>query len=341
MKLIAGIDDLSLDNRTFDVSREEIQRICRFFSMGELDHFEKEKGTVISHSNHFVYAATDQGQFALKFYPAKAARSIMMEYAQNRFLRARHFQTALMYAGHQGQASVPSNGRCASCYSFIDGVPVWKRINQLNTIQQVNASLLSLKEILSSGKDRIPCQEQESLPKTINTLIKISRQNSPYDQETMINASLKDAFQSYQQHQRSFKRQRLHNNANLTNFLIQKNKAYCLDLSHIREDYDLADLASLIISCLFFEIASSTIKKITDNYFTQDKTGPKDLLVLNTLIKAGLIREYLKNIQRENSVEFASPAPGLRKIYLSQLAKRKRTISDELKKNKDNRKFML
>ena len=141
---------------------------------------------------------------------------------------------------------------------------------------------------------------------------------------------------TYQKYQPLFTRQRQHNNASLTNFLISKKTVIALDLSHIREDYALSDLASLVISCLFFNTPVKTIKIITQDYFARHQTGPEYFPVLNTLVRTGLVTEYLKNIQREISLKPSAYPAALARSYTSQLSKRKRSITAVLKKMNDN-----
>lgn len=330
--LFAGIDNLSLDKRKFDPSRDDIERVCRFFAVGKLRHYEKEKGIIVSHSNFFAFAATTRGRYALKFYPPDAAKPIVIEYAVNRILVNQHFPTPIMYAGHGRQPFFAGNGRLAACYSYIDGLPAWQCIKQRNTIRQVNAAMLSLKNILSINMGRIPFLKQESFTTTAKALAQASRALAPYDQKEMIDVILQDACRSYRHHRLLFTRQLVHNNINLTNILIYKKTVYVLDLSHIREDYALCDLAGLVISCLFFNIPVATIKTIVKDYFTQHKIETEHSLVLNTLVKIGLIREYLKNVQREKSPGLSAYPPDLVRTYISHLSDRKKSITAVLKK---------
>lgn len=328
--LFAGIDNLSLDKRKFDPSRDDIRRICRFFSIGQLQHYKKERNIIVSHSNFFVFVATTHGQYALKFYPPDAAKTIAIEYALNRVLTGQHFPTPAMYTGQGGQPFFPSNDRLAACYYYIDGSEAWQDIKQRGTIHKINTAMLSLKNILSVNTGRIPLPKQDSFLTTTKALAQASGLMAPYDQKETIEASLKNACRTYQDHRRLFTRRWLHNNANLNNFLLYKKTVYTLDLSHIREDYILSDLASLIISCIFFDIPSTTVKTIVKNYFTRHKLEPKHSLVLNSLIKIGLIGEYLKNIQREKSVELSAYPPNLVRTYKTHLEKRKKTITAAL-----------
>jgi len=328
--LFAGIDDMSLDTRPFAPSGEDIQSICRFFSIGKLRHYEKEKGISVSHSNFFVFAATTQGQYALKFYPLNANKTVTVEYAINRLLTKQHFPTPAMYAGLNGQPFLASNDRLATCYSYIEGLEAWKVIKQRDTIGAINTALLSLKNILSLNAGRIPFLKQKNLITTAKDLAQAFKRTAPYDQKDTIEAALKEACLTYQQHQQLFTRQCLFNNANLNNFLINKKIVYTLDLSHIREDYILSDLSSMVISCLFFNVPAAGIKLIIKDHFTRHKIKPEQSLVLNTLVKIGLVQEYLKNIQREKSIKFSSYPSNLENTYLTHLSQRKKSITAAL-----------
>ena len=329
--LWAGIDSLSLDKRNFDPSRGDIEGICRFFAIGMLQHFEKEKNISVSHSNFFVFAATTQGAYALKFYPRNASKIITREYALNRILTHHHFPTPIMNAGLDGQPFVLSNDLLVTCYSYIKGIPVWHDIKHIKTIHQINAALLLLKNILSTSKERIPLQKQERLTTTINGLVQESRSLAPYTHKKIIDASLKDSCRIYQRHQPLFTRQCLHNNAGLTNFLIDQKTVYTLDLSHIKEDYILSDLASLVISCLFRSIPVKTIKTIVKDYFTQHNIGSEGLIVLHALLKIKIISEYLRNIKYEKNLKLSVPSPGLAHTYMPHLLAYKKIAAPLLK----------
>jgi len=346
--LLAGVDNLLLDNRKFDPSRDDIENICRFFSIGKLLHYEKEKGINVSHSNFFVFVVTSHGEYALKFYPKYAAQIITIEFALNRILAIHHFQTPNMYTCHGAQPFFTSNDLLATCYSYINGVPACHHIKQRNTIRQINAAMLSLKNILSTTKGHLPFLKQASqgpyagmFLTTINNLVQESRLIAPYDPKKVIDTTLQDACQTYQRHQLLFTRQWLHNNANLTNFLIYKKTIYTLDLSHVQEDYVLSDLASLVISCLFLDITKTTIKAIVKDYFTQHKIKSEHFLVLNTLVKIGLIKEYLKIIRREKSIELPTYPPDLVRTYLFHSSARKKSITALLKKMVDSARFIV
>jgi Ser/Thr protein kinase RdoA (MazF antagonist) len=323
--LFAGVDNASLDTRVFNPSALVIERVCRFFSIGEIKHTKQEPGLVVSHSNFIVFVTTTSGKYVLKFYPPDSAKSIAIEYAINRFLKNRGFPTPTMHAGEG--PFLDSDGRLATCFSYINGQPAWQNLKQPKTIIKINGALVSLKDILSTGQGRIPFPKQKPLIPTIDELAQTSRESAPFNQKKMIDASLQEACQSYQKHKSLFIRQALHNNANLTNFLIDKETVYLLDLSHVREDYALADLSSLIISSLFLNIAKKTIRMISKAYFKQNKIGPEYLPALHTLFQIGLIKEYLKNSRRENSTDFSAYPTRLVRTYRSQLSARQKLIA--------------
>ena len=176
--LFAGIDNISLDKRNFNPSQNDIEHICRFFSIGKLKHFEKENGIIVSHSNFFVSVVTARGQYALKLYPADAAKAIAIEYAVNRFLIDHQFPTPIMYAGPDGQPFLTSNDRLATCFSYINGLQAWQQIKQRNTIIQINTAMLSLKNILSTTQGRIPFLKQEGFVAAIDALTQPSQQRA-------------------------------------------------------------------------------------------------------------------------------------------------------------------
>lgn len=325
-KLFAGIDNITFDTRHFDPSKKDILNICRFFALGELQNFEKEKGVRVSHSNHFVFLKTTQGEFALKFYPSDAANMIATEFAMNRFLTKHDFLTPTIQAGKNGQPSLSCNGRLAACYTYIKGAQAWQHIHKPKIIHQINNALFLLKEILLSSDREIPIFKQKRFSETINEAAKISRSIPSYDQKGLIESTLIQLSRLFRDHQALFKRQRLHNNATLTNFLIIRGNVYTLDLTHIQEDYIFSDLAAMLISCFFLDMPRRTNITIIDNYFTQHKIKKNHNLVLGALVKIGLIREYLKNVRRERSMCLLTHPEEIVRKYLFHLKSRKKLL---------------
>ncbi len=339
--LFAGIEHLSQDKRYFEPSQDDIEHICRFFSIGKLKHYKKEHGIVIAHSNFFVFAETTQGQYALKFYPPETAPSITIEYAVNRFLIKQHFPTPVMHAGKGGRPFISSHGCLATCFTFIKGQPPWRKITQRSTIIRLNATMLSLKKLLSTTQGRIRFLKQENFMTAVTALTRLSRAQAPYRQKELLNSSLLNACRTYKLHQSLFTRQCLHNNTTLTNFLIAKKTVYTLDLFHIREDYVLSDLANLVISCLFLEVPAQTIHAFVQNYLIQHEMGPELLPVLNTLVKIGLIREYLKSVHREKSADLSTYPPNDVRTYRFHLSARQKAIAAVLRKMNDPSRFIV
>ncbi|MDZ4243133.1 MAG: phosphotransferase, partial [Candidatus Omnitrophota bacterium] len=315
-------------------------RACHFFSIGKLRYYKKEGGGDFIHTNPLIFVVTSQGKHTLKFYPLDAAKQIVIESAVNRYLINQRFPTPAMHMGHDGQPFWASNGRLAACYSYVDGFPVWERIGQRNVVRKINTALLSLKNFLSRA-EHIPFKKEENLTTLIKKLANSSCALAPYDQKEMIDAFLLCAGQTYQYHGLLFTRQRLHNDANLTNFLVHKKTIYALDLSHVREDYALADLASLVLSCIYFGAPLTMVKIAAKDYFTQHKIAHKFSPVLNTLVRIGLIDNYIGKIEREKSMDLPAYPPDLRRTHISQLLARKKIIIAVLKKMRDNPRFLV
>ncbi len=334
--LFAGIDSPLLDTKTLNISREDIEAVCDFFSIGKLRHYEKEKNVTVSHSNFFVFVETDRGQYALKFYSTSTERNIPIEYLINRFLVNNNFPTPAMHASRSRRTFLAVKDRLAACYSFIDGTPLWKHINHPKIIHQLNSTILILKKILSTAPASIPRLKQRNYAEIFSNALHASKEFAPYDQKKLIDTCLLDASRNYRHHQRTFTRQWLHNNTTLTNFIFYKETIYILDLSHIWEDYALIDLVTLIISCLYLSIPGKTTEAIIQNYFVQHTLGQEYLPVLNALLKFELAEEYLKYVRREKSVLPAALPQDLVDTYLFHLSERKKSIAVMLEKMNDN-----
>ncbi len=339
--LFAGIENVRFDQRRFDPSRDDIEHICRFFSLGKLKHFKKDPGLLVAHSNFFVMAETARGRYALKFYPPDEARSLTIEYAVNRLLISRHFATPVMHVGINGKPMLPSNGRLTACFSYIDGVQPWQLIKDPQVIKQLNAVMLSLKHILTESSGRVPFLKQDSLTATVSSLNDASRQAARYENQKLIHAVLTEICRIFQDNQPLFRRQLLHNDTTLTNFLIDKKTAYLLDLSHIREDYALSDLANLVISCLFLDVPAATTRKVVRDYLVQHKMDRNNIVVLNAIVKLGLVRDFLKSLARERSDELCQNSPDFVKSYLFHLSVRKEFIISVLRKMNDPSTFIV
>ncbi len=330
--LFAGIDNITFDTRQFDPSKDDILNICRFFALGKLQYFEKEKSVTVSHSNHFVFLRTTTGEFALKFYPPDSGNMLAAEFAINRYLIHHDFLTPTMLAGKNGQPSLSSNSRLATCFTYIEGTPAWLYIHKPQVFRQINKAMSSIKRIVSSLHKDIPILKQDNFAKMANDAAQASRSIPTYDQKELIESTLIKTCRSFGDHQPLFERQCLHNNATLTNFLVAGKDVYTLDLTHIREDYILSDLGALIVSCLFLDTRKNIIRLIIEDHFKQHKIPKERIVVLNTLVKIYMIREYLKNIQNERSINANDPRQRTAKDYLAHLKARNKLIVGVLSK---------
>jgi len=326
--LFSGI---RFNERSFEPSRSDIERICRFFSLGKLKHHQKEKGISVYHGNPLVFVGTSLGEFVLKFYSTVRAPKIEAEYTLNTILLKHRFPTPAMHAGYNGQPFFSTNDKLATCFSYIDGLPLWEKLSDKHTIRQVNTILFLLKNILSIAHRKIFLEKQPALAATLNAMAKNSRAMAPYNRKETIDETLLEAGRVYQSHQSLFARQRLYNNANFGNFLIKDKTTYLLDLEHIQEDYVLTDLACLVISYIYLNAPIALIKTVTKDYFARHKIKSNYLPVLNTLIKIRLIKRYLENIHREKSRNPFDCSPNLMHSYRSHLTSGQKLIASALR----------
>lgn len=339
-EVLAGVDNRMFDTRIFEPSRDDIENACRFFQIGKIQEYSKEHGLQVSHSNFISFVQTTRGRYALKFYPREAQAAIVMEQAVNRILIENGFATPLMLKGRNGQASLPAHGRLAVCYAYADGSPAWKHIHEAKTIRLINSALVAMKEILSANARRLgPSLKPKPLNVSIDQLAKSARALGSFPGQDKVNASLLEACRTYQQHRTLFIPRWLHNNAGLGNFLMKGSTVVTLDLSHVCPDYEFSDLAGMIISCLFFNVAANTMDAAAEDYCARHGAGhflPKSrqrwhqFPVLRTLVKLGLVKEYLKNAQRQLSLPGRLEAKELKAAYGAQLSKRQRTIAAAL-----------
>ena len=325
-KLFSGPDHISFDIRPFNPSKNDIEELCLFFSIGKLKCFQKEKDIIISHSNFFIFVETTSGQYALKFYPIQHNQILMFEHTINRLLLTHHFSTPKMYVGKNGKPFLISNNRLASCFSYIKSQQAWTEINQKNIIKKINTEMFTLKKILKLHLKTVPFRKAENLMSKITNLTKKSQTLGTYDQKKLITASLKAVCQTYQHNLSLFSRQHIHNNSNLANFLISKETIYTLDLSHICEDYSLSDLSSLITSCLLLSVPKKTIRTLVHDYFIQHKI-PLELPVLDTLIQIELIQKFLLCLHRLKSIDFSAYEKNFADSYQSYLSNHMLLIS--------------
>ncbi|MBF0512261.1 MAG: hypothetical protein HQL13_08055 [Candidatus Omnitrophica bacterium] len=326
-----SIDEIAFDTRPFTCTRDDVKKTCSFFQIGKLQTFEIEKDVAISHTNFFVFVKTSQGAWGFKFYPRPMAKSIGLEYALNHFLVAHHFPTPLMRRGMNKHPFIATNNMLATCFAYIKGQQVWQKINQKTVITQINSNLVTFKKHLSSLPQTIPLRKAPLLTNTIHSLIKTAHNIKSFSQQKFIMSLLRKKLKQYQEHKPLYIRRYLHNNASLTNFLVDKTEVYTLDLSHVCEDYHLADLASLVISCLFFNVPQKIITTIEQDYFIQNKLKGQYACVLNTLVTIGLIQEYLKNSRREISPAPANCPKDVHRHYLKHLTERQKIIFSALK----------
>ncbi len=295
---------------------EEIQQICRFFDLGRPLHFEN-KMSGLPHAHGLGLAKTSKGKFVIKCYPAYAAQRISLEYAINRILTQRRFPTPAMHAGPPHRPFCRISHQLFCCYDFIDGDHAWQSIQSRDTFRQINGNLIGIKNTLAPLKGRLPFLRQESLAAKIKDLSQKSKILKTYDHKNLIEGHLKNICRAFESQRRAFARQWLHNCATLTNFLKFKSKIYVIDLEHVREDYVLADLASLVLSCLSVDVKKDvplfTIQAVIKDHYAQLRPSEEDLAVVRALFLLGLVKEYLHYIRA-----CRLPGPASQQLSLKQ-----------------------
>lgn len=338
-EIMGGIDHISMDTRRFNPSQMDIEHVCRFFALGKLLAFEKEKHITVSHSNFFVFASTSQGNFALKFYPTSLSKNILHEYALNRYLVLRKFSTPAMLASPDGKPSVPSCGHLAACFEFIDGQQAWEHIQTKSVQIQINANIRLLKTILLPLSGSKLIDPHDNFAVRIKNLMQTASLLKPFKYEDYIRLELNHIAQEFNTHQKLFLRETLHNNVTLMNIIISKGRMFLLDLSHIKEDYRLSDLVALVLSCHFMKVSPKIIQAMIKQYFNAHGLTKIHKPILNAQLRLSFIREYLKNTAREKNQQgrCAMPASQI-KLYAYYLAERAKHMIELLRHSKPAKK---
>ncbi len=333
-------DNLYFDQRKFDPTHQEITKVCAFFGLGRLQGFEKEKNIAFSHSNFIVFAQTSKGCFALKFYPPYALQSIKTEWVINQILIRQSFPTPAMYSNPGKGPCIACHGRLAACYSYIKGQPAWQILNKRGLFPNIIGILFVLKNLLSRHAAKIPLPFSKDLALTISDLTRESKDLMPYDHQELVQSILINSLKSFRQNRGSFICQGLHNNASLSNFILNAKGLYALDLAHVQEDYRGKDLVSLCVSCLFFGLSQGAIRTIVKQYFLIHGLKPEYHTVFQTLFDVDLIKEYLKNVRREKAVDGQQASQYIRQYRLA-LAQRKKSITGLWKKSSRSAAFLI
>lgn len=303
-------------NMDFEPSWNELEEICQFFELGTLRKPQKKRKPCFPHANPMVFVETSRGQFVFKFFRENDLTNIAFEYAVNRALCARQFPTPAMSKGRRGRPFVKSAGRLAACYAFVDGFSAWKVLRHPQTVRRINLSLRSLKDHLSATRISMSWPRQAGLAETVRQLTRWSRAAARFEGSGILEQSLLEACRVYQRHRRLFGRQRIHSDANLSNFLMHDDTAYVLDLEHIREDYALNDLSSMVVSGIL-SMPVPALKAMIKDYFDVHDLAAENRVVLDALVKISLVKECLGSCEQHRKESLAailknlSAAPGL------------------------------
>jgi len=334
----AGVDCIRLDTRNWDIAKDDIAEVCRAFRLGNIKRYEKEPNIAVSHSNFFVFLATTRGAYAIKLYPANEEKALTAELILNRLLIKNKFPTPAMHLTIDRSAFLRLNQHRAACFDFINGEPVYRHRLDNETILQINERILQLKEILSRSVLPTRLLQTTSFPGRITSLLQTARQIAPFDGHELIDRSLILAHELFAGNPHLFERKPLHNIISLANLFRYRNKIYILDRSHIKADYELSDLASLVISCLFLSVPRTAIRSLIKKYLMVHKTEQNKSLVLTACLQLGLTQEYLKTVRRYQNISTAAKLSKLDRSYRSRLNQRIKLIRDILKEFQSNTK---
>jgi hypothetical protein len=101
---------------------------------------------------------------------------------------------------------------------------------------------------------------------------------------------------------------------------------FLLDLSHVRIDFELNDLANLVVHCYLLNIDKKIIYQLIDAFFKINKIEKEKLKVLNIFITFHLIKNYINLIKKENKVSPYSLNHRFLEIFTSEIQKEKNKI---------------
>lgn len=300
-----------------------------------------EKNIKISHSNFIYFIGTAKGKYAIKFYPTWASKTINLELILNKLLLRNGLLTPFMH----NKKNVPFIKTCeylAACYDYIEGKALYEQDIDHKIIKEMNESLLKIKTILADAKINSGITtylENEDISKKINFLTYSSENIDISKNKRLIDRVIKYLSTAYIINNGHFTPKPIHANASLSNIILYENKVYLLDLSHVKLDYELNDLAHLIISCFFHNISSKIIKMIILSYFNTHNLDLKKLRILTFFIQLGLIKEYFRIYREEKQARDYKSKPEGFGIYLSEIEKRKNLITCLIKQLSFERKI--
>lgn len=301
------LDSRKFDTRKFKTTKKEIRSLCLSFKLGRLISFAKEKNIRLSHSNFIVMAKTARGDFIFKYYSKESSVMIIKEFLLSKFLREHGFATPQMLACNTKQPFTSTRSYLVACYSFINGKPFYltNTINNDNIIS-VNRMILELKCMLALSSDNKKIGyvlKKERLSTVAQSLLSLRLKVKKLPNNTtrrMLSSWISDAHHNYRSCAKYLKKQVIHANISPSNILLTNKQAYCLDLGHVKNDFELNDLANFVVSCMLLKMKPPIIQKFVSLHFSSNDIPLYKSGVLNLFIKLHLIKEYIKTLEQEH-----------------------------------------
>ena len=332
--IFGGIDSKIFDNRKFIMTSPEVHKLCKDFRLGSLSSFFLEKNVLISHSNFLVFLKTNKGDYVFKFYPLRLSKDIIKELVLNKYLIKRGIRTPLMITTSNNKPFAETKTYLISCYEYIQGDPLYSWELNRFLISKIVRNIYSLNDMLST-LSKIPriqyVLDKESYVDKIRFLKTMIKRCPDLKEKELIVNCQKKIQHHYVRHLKLFIKRPIHSNISLSNILYDKNHIYILDLSHIRFDYELNDLANLYVSLCFFEVQESKMRILINEYFKIFKFRPIQLQILYNFIILHFLKEYLKILKKEENIPEGNTQPEM-EIFRAELMKQKNKINKQIEK---------
>jgi len=331
-----GIEAKLFDTRKFEITNNDLVAICEDFKLGKATHIVKEPNTRISHSNFIFLVKTTTGKYILKFSPSLSSKDVIKEFTINRFAARHKFPAPYMYASKKNTPYVKIQKYLATCYSYIDGEPLYlKKLDSLK-IKKITAGIFRLNQLLPLFIKEKPLYSSflslENFHKKMASVLTFSKRIKDHSRKKFITSTIENLSGVYTGNRDDFIKKPLHTNITLANMLFNNDQIFFLDFSHIRIDYQLYDLAVLIASCSLFNQSDKIIGEIIKSYFKIHDIKKDNLKILNSFITFYFLKEYLKITEREKSIPYSGKYSRHLALYKSAVQRHKDMLIDLIKK---------
>ena len=333
--IFGGIDARMFDDRTFEIKRSIVLQLCKDFRLGPIMNHSIGKDISISHSNHVIFVKTRQGRYVFKFNPIHFSKYVTKEFVLNRFLIKNNFRTPFMLATSMNKPFVNSAKYLISCFEYIEGQPLYLKSLGPKLISEIAKTMLSMNTLL----DRLTVKknirnmiDRETYARKLSDLKNSLKDFKNLKEKNKISKDLRILLSHYRLHTRFFKNKMIHSNISLSNMLQRDGHIYTLDLSHVRFDYELDDLANLNVSLNFFDIPEDKNKALNNEYFKIFVLGSYKVKVLYNFLLLKYYKEYLKILWREKKVNLQKASRPNIELFKLELEKQKNKIQQQIEK---------